>query len=184
MDLTKLTNNQNHKSMKNVILIFVACMMSFVVASCGGNSNSSEADRIAQLEDSIANLNNRIADGSESKANNDSEDMQGNDSNNNHVGTYEFTDTQGHKFVLVLNEDETATIQVNDLLRYGTWELYSPIGNLPLVAFNFDEMPQIALPNGEKKCQFLVIVGNYIYEDWHNVKSKNPRYRLPIKKIK
>lgn len=159
-------------------------MMSFVVASCGGNSNSSEADRIAQLEDSIANLNNRIANGSESKADNGSEDMQGSGSNNNHVGTYEFADTQGHKFVLVLNEDETATIQVNDLVRYGTWKLYSPIGNLPLVAFNFDEMPQIALPNGEKKCQFLAIVGNYIYEDWQNVKSKNPRYRLSIKKIK
>lgn len=171
--------------MKNVISIIVACMMSLVVASCGGSSNSTEADRIAQLEDSIANLNNRIADGSASKADNDSEDMQGNDSNNNHVGTYEFTDTQGHKFVLVLNEDETATIQVNDLVRYGTWELYSPIGNLPLVAFNnTNEQPQIALPNEEKKCHYLAIVGNYIYEDWQNVESKNPRYRLPIKKIR
>lgn len=31
-------------------------MMSLVVAGCGGSSNSSEADRIAQLEDSIRHL--------------------------------------------------------------------------------------------------------------------------------
>lgn len=38
-------------------------MMSLVVASCGGSSNSSDADRIAQLEDSIANLNNKLNNG-------------------------------------------------------------------------------------------------------------------------
>ena len=42
--------------MKNLILIFVACMMSFVVVSCGGGSKSTEADRIAQLEDSIRKI--------------------------------------------------------------------------------------------------------------------------------
>lgn len=47
--------------MKNLISIIVACMMSLVVASCGGGSNSSEADRIAQLEDSIEQLNNNYS---------------------------------------------------------------------------------------------------------------------------
>lgn len=43
--------------MKNLAYIFMAGMVLLVLASCGGNSNSSEADRIAQLEDSIAKLN-------------------------------------------------------------------------------------------------------------------------------
>lgn len=42
--------------MKKIIYLFAACMMSMVVASCGGGSNSSEADRIAQLEDSIRKI--------------------------------------------------------------------------------------------------------------------------------
>ena len=42
--------------MKNLIYLFLACMMSLVVASCGGRSNSSEADKIAQLEDSIRKI--------------------------------------------------------------------------------------------------------------------------------
>ena len=42
--------------MKDVISIIVACMMSLVVASCGGSSNTSEVDRIAQLEDSIRKI--------------------------------------------------------------------------------------------------------------------------------
>ena len=42
--------------MKKLTYLFVACMVSLVVASCGGGSNSSEADRIAQLEDSIRKI--------------------------------------------------------------------------------------------------------------------------------
>ena len=62
--------------MKNVILIFATCMMSLVMASCGGNSNSSEADRIAQLEDSIRKIqSDKIVDGNnESKVESCSDD--------------------------------------------------------------------------------------------------------------
>lgn len=42
--------------MKKLIYLFAVCMMSMVVASCGGSSNSSDADRIAQLEDSIRKI--------------------------------------------------------------------------------------------------------------------------------
>ncbi len=42
--------------MKKLTYLFVACIVSLVVASCGGGSNSSDADRIAQLEDSIRKI--------------------------------------------------------------------------------------------------------------------------------
>lgn len=42
--------------MKKLTYLFAACMVSLVVASCGGGSNSSEADKIAQLEDSIRKI--------------------------------------------------------------------------------------------------------------------------------
>lgn len=45
--------------MKHFVIVFVACMISMVVVSCGGNSKSTETDRIAQLEDSIAKLNEK-----------------------------------------------------------------------------------------------------------------------------
>jgi len=59
MDLTELTTIKITKAMKYFVIVFVACMMSMVVISCGGNSKSTETDRIAQLEDSIAKLNSQ-----------------------------------------------------------------------------------------------------------------------------
>lgn len=56
MDLTELTTIKITRAMKKLTYLFVACIVSLVVASCGGGSNSSEADRIAQLEDSIRKI--------------------------------------------------------------------------------------------------------------------------------
>lgn len=78
----------------------MACMMSLVVASCGGGSNSS--DKIAQLEDSIARMQTRIenqgtnAPENQETNNNTINDANGNDSEteasaNDIVGTYKVT---------------------------------------------------------------------------------------------
>lgn len=166
-------------------------MMSLVVASCGGGSNSSE--KIAELEDSIARMNERLNDAGPSAEVNDgtnssaynSNESSVNMSENDVVGTYEFTDSEGHKFILTLNDDETAQIKVNDLVRYGSWEKYSPIEYNPLVHFEGDEKPVITFPDhGTRDCQYLSIVGNYIYYKWESVKAKNPKLRLSIKKVK
>lgn len=45
--------------MKKFIYVLMACVLSMFVASCGGNSKSTETDRIAQLEDSIAKLSSQ-----------------------------------------------------------------------------------------------------------------------------
>lgn len=108
-------------------------MMSLVVASCGGGSNSSE--KIAELEDSIARMNERLNDAGPSAEVNDETNSSASNSNessvnmseNDVVGTYEFTDSEGHKFILTLNDDETAQIKVNDLVRYGSWENTHPL---------------------------------------------------------
>lgn len=174
--------------MKKVISVIVAGMMSLVVASCGGSSNSSDADRISQLEDSIANLNNKLNNGVPSvevNAESNSNVSSVNTSENDAVGTYEFTDSEGHKFILTLNDDETAQIKINDLVRYGSWEKYSPIEDNPLVHFDGDEEPVITFPDhGARDCRYMSIVGNYIYYEWESVKAKNPKLRLSIKKIK
>lgn len=176
--------------MKKVILLFVACMMSLVVASCGGCSNSSK--KIAELEDSIARMNKRLnnvvpSDGVNIESNSDvsSNISSSNASENDVVGTYEFTDSENHKFILTLNDDETAQIKINDLVRYGSWEKYGPIEDNPLVQFEGDEKPVITFPDQEAKdCHFLSIFGNYIYYGYESVKAKNPKLRLQIKKIK
>ncbi|WP_415959300.1 hypothetical protein [Paraprevotella xylaniphila] len=42
--------------MKKYLYIFMSCMLAVLMVGCGGRSNSTEADRIAQLEDSIRKI--------------------------------------------------------------------------------------------------------------------------------
>lgn len=153
-------------------------------------SNSADKARIAYLEEQIEELtsaNNNSSSGTETSeyAENNNEPNTESTIRNDFVGTYEFTDIEGHKFLLTLNDDETAQIKINDLVRYGSWEKYSPIDYNPLVSFVGDEKPFITFPNHEsKKCQFLSIVDDHIYYEYQSVKAKNPNLRLPIKKIK
>lgn len=175
--------------MKKISAIF-GCLLILTSIYFGSCSNSSDSYYIRQLKDSIAELNreknsyNNDTPG-ESDVNSATNNEQGETASNESNGNiYEFTDAEGTKWKLNLNTDETVTLEDNGKIYYGSWQLYSPIGDLPLVSFTYNEMPRIALPNEKKRCQFLAIVGNYIYEDWQNVQSKNPRYRLPLKKIK
>ncbi len=196
MGLTELTNNQNHKNMKNGILIFVACMMSLVVASCGGNSNSSEADRIAQLEDSIRKIqSDKIVDGNnESKVESCSDDDSFSSSSQSKSvdsfggdveGTYEFSDNI-NTWVLVVNGDETAYIynkaKGDGVKAYGSWYKYD---SMKYAAFSFsDKAPRVFFPSGEETLRYPRINNEWIYYNSSAADAKNPEKRLPLKKIK
>ncbi|MDE7154573.1 MAG: hypothetical protein K2O00_09080 [Muribaculaceae bacterium] len=168
--------------MKKLTYLFVACMVSLVVASCGGGSNSSDADRIAQLEDSIKILNNKLQSNITSEIQGDEErssyDPSSPTSSN---GTYQFTDVEGTKWKLHINSDKTATLEGNGNIYYGSW--YYSDGN-PRV--NFDETPHIGFPHSERlDSHYMTIIGEYIYggdSGGTNSKAKNPRKRLSITK--
>lgn len=182
--------------MKNGILIFVACMMSLVVASCGGGSNSSEADRIAQLEDSIRKIqSDKIVDGNnESKAESCSDDDSfSNSSQSKSVdsfggdveGTYEFSDNI-NTWVLVVNGDETAYIynkaKGNGVKAYGSWYKYD---HMKYAAFSFsDKAPRVFFPSGDETLRSPRINNEWIYYNSSAADAKNPEKRLPLKKIK
>lgn len=184
--------------MKNVILIFATCMMSLVMASCGGNSNSSEADRIAQLEDSIKTLNNKLQSNTYTEAqtaglssstadaslNNNTNDLT---TISSATGTYEFSD--GHNtWVLVVNDDETAYIYNKkggeNIKAYGSWDKYN-YENYNRIDLQFiDKQPEVWFPSGEKKLKLPEIYEGYIYNNFASREAKNPELRLPIRKIK
>lgn len=196
MGLTELTNNQNHKSMKNVISIIVACMMSLVVASCGGNSNSSEADRIAQLEDSIRKIqSDKIVDGNnESKVESCSDDDSFSSSSQSKSvdsfegdveGTYEFSDNI-NTWVLVVNGDETAYIynkaKGDGVKAYGSWYKYD---HMKYAAFSFsDKAPRVFFPSGEETLRYPRINNEWIYYNSSAADAKNPEKRLPLTMIR
>lgn len=182
--------------MKNGILIFVACMMSLVVASCGGNSNSSEADRIAQLEDSIRKIqSDKIVDGNnESKVESYSDDDSFSSSSQSKSvdsfggdveGTYEFSDNI-NTWVLVVNGDETAYIynkaKGDGVKAYGSWYKYD---HMKYAAFSFsDKAPRVFFPSGEETLRYPRINNEWIYYNSSAADAKNPEKRLPLKKIK
>lgn len=181
--------------MKNVILIFAACMMSLVVASCGGSSNSS--DKIAQLEDSIARMQTRI----ENQGTNDLEnqetnnntinDANGNDSEteasaNDIVGTYKVIDALNNVWIIKMETDETATVsqEGGNVTHYGSWRYSGPNYGL-MLRFSLDDDPQITFPNMKAGLYLSpCIKDGYLYMTESALKAKNPKHRLPIQKIK
>ena len=188
MGLTELTNNQDYKSMKNLILILVACMMSLVVASCGGNSNSSEADKIAQLEDSIARIQSRH-DNQENNSSANDIPTRANSTNtdtpiNELVGSYIVEDAVNAKWIIKVNEDESATIAKegsNDIF-YMSWD-YHPSHGIGL-SFNLGDPIRITFPNMKEGFQLTACIKDgYLYRNSSAIKAKDPKLRLPINKV-
>lgn len=173
--------------MKNLVIILMACMMSSVVASCGGNSNSTEAERIAQLEDSIARLNKLIDKTADNNLQNQEKvdrsvvDIQEDRSDGRIEGSYELTDALNNKWILTLNNDRTATLDIKgtNSLFYGSWSV-SRSG----IWLNFSQCP-IVFPSKAKGFVGHGEINNgYLYRTLSEAKAKNPRQRLPIRKIK
>ena len=99
-------------------------------------------------------------------------------------GTYKFTDNAGNTWVLTLNDDETAQIKRGNELHYGSWYDYENINRM-YIDFAYDDAPVISFPFGQQRGILMAISKDgYIYADMDARNAKNPRKRLPIKKIK
>ena len=102
------------------------------------------------------------------------------------IGTYEFTDEINHTWVLKLNSDETATIQLkgSNSPAYGSWSDWREGNNRIYLDFS-DQAPKVWFPAGEEDCYTLIIFDDgYIYRSNSDAKAKNPRKRLAITKVR
>lgn len=182
--------------MKNSILIIAACIISFAVASCGGNS-SSDKERIAQLEDSIARILSKqqaktpsYGSDSENKTSNtftatSSSEYDSNSASTNFLGTYKVIDATGHTFYIILNEDETANVKIegSDVILYCSWEGLFLINKGIRIDFS-DKRPIIYFDGGIKKYGGMYLKDGWLYAGSSEVESKHPQWRLKAEKVK
>lgn len=107
-----------------------------------------------------------------------------------HAGTYEVTDINGKKWTFVLNPDETVVVKDGGNTYYGTWKDFITIDNNPKIAFPNDDYPKLQFPKTERVLDAYLAIdieNGLIYGNSASnttYKSKNPKKRLPIKKIK
>ena len=184
--------------MKKIFLLTLTAVSIMTLSSCGGGSNSADQERIAQLEAQIAELQNQIGnpvetestteDYSDSYTSSDNSNASSSSNGQNFIGTYEFTDDVNHTWVLKLNSDETATIQLkgsgSDSLAYGSWSDYRGSNN-GIILFFSDRAQIVWFPDGAEKCRgFVIREDGYIYRDLSDASAKNPRKRLTLTKVK
>lgn len=164
---------------------------------CTNSSNSEDKERIAQLEAQIAQLQSQSNKTQQSSSTNsgisDSENYSHTYSSphrqkNNpsqFVGTYEMVDEIGNTWVIKLNSDETATMGLKggNEVAYASWDLVNYLDYNPGLKFD-DERMSVYFPSGEGKPFLPCIKDGYFYLDPDATQAKNPRKRLPIKKIK
>lgn len=116
---------------------------------------------------------------------NTSEDSANNEVSTS-VGTYQVIDEAGKKWSVIVNEDETIVIEGTDnSAYYGSWHFYK--GKIE-TTFTSDGYiyPPLIFPNSETTDGMYLVIDvkeNYIYAS-NSAKSKNPRKRLPITKVK
>lgn len=178
--------------MKKLFFLTLTAVSIMILSSCGGGSNSADQERIAQLEAQIAELQEQKQNPVETAntAGNyaDSNSSTSNLSNSNShsdIGTYEATDESGKTWIITLNSDGTAQIGIknSDKVAYGTWDDWRRIEKGVKLAF-IDETPTIAFPAETKAMRYGGIGDDgYLYSDYDYVKAKNPRQRIPIKKL-
>lgn len=190
-------------TMKKTIPLFMACVIAFGLASCGGNS--ADKARIAELEaklaasDSAASDTERtlstteevVEDNSNSSSSSNSSSLGGfeeqvsEDPNNTIVGAYEFSDNI-HTWVLVVNNDETAYIYNKDqgesVKAYGSWYKFS---HMKAASFRFsDKAPIVWFQGGETRLSYPYLTKDWIYYDSSAADAKNPEKRFPVTKVK
>lgn len=169
-----------------------------ILSSFGESSNSSDANRIAQLEDSITRLNIqlnvalRIARLEDSIAHLNTQlnaalaklaDQNESDAIYTKItGTYKFTDALNQQWTLTLNNDNSATLVKgsSESIIYGSWDEY---GEKNPVSIDFEAA--IAFPN---KIRGLFagrgyLKNGYLYPKLDAARAKDPNKRLAIKKI-
>lgn len=136
------------------------------LASCGGNSTTEKA-RIAELEEQLLEL----------KGEQKQESRQ-------FIGTYKVVDKYNTTWILTLNRDETMTVneEGSSEVIYGSWS-DEPYG-VPHFSFSYREWPYLEFPSGRKDINNGILSDDYLYSSNIEYKAKNPKYRLPITKIK
>lgn len=184
--------------MKNLFYLTLTVVSIMTISNCGGGSNSADQERIAQLEAQIAELQNQngnTAENSQVAIDNNSNSVASTpahteNSQQGHAGTYEVTDVNGKKWTFVLNPDETVVVEDGGNTYYGTWGDYSSIDYNPRIEFPSDDYPRLQFPKTETVSDSFLAIdieNGFIYghsADSSTYKSKNPKKRLTIKKIK
>ena len=181
--------------MKTITKVAAVLLATALVVSCNNSSNSADKERIAELEEKIAelqtNLNNNKTSSvktSTSTSERTSSRLYSRSKEENiaqWVGTYEFTDEAGNTWQIILNSDETALFepQGGGSKRYGSWD-YLPY-YFPCLNISHDESPTIYFPDGpDSWIDYVCITDGYLYASNIAAKAKNPNKRLPIKKIR
>ena len=198
--LNQSNNYQNHKTMKNLILLLLVCAMSFGVESCGGNGKS-DKERIAQLRDSVTQLKSSIASlqtrlqqaessaGNTINASSASSTPSHSNVSANPWGTYKVVDKKGKTFYFTLNEDKTATVK-----REGSKKIYY----CSLTDFRFaDSGIWVDFSKDEPAIHFeggvtdfydnagqVVLKDGWLYSSTEKADSKHPKWKLKAEKIK
>lgn len=180
------------------LLLGISVVALMLTTSCGNNA---EQERIAQLEKELAQLKGENRDKKKasiqedaspaSSSENSSEASSSSDDLTStsptiiyYEGTYKFTDKANQTWTLTLNKDKTAQIKSGDVLHYGSWTEYTST-NVMYISFDYEDAPMIYFPFGPDRGTMIAISKDgYIYESIDAKKAKNPRKRLPIRKIK
>lgn len=102
-----------------------------------------------------------------------------------YVGTYTVNDGV-HTWEIILKSDETCTMGLkgSGSVAYGSWKIYYG-DDYASLSFS-DEYPVVFFPGGEERLYGPRIRLNdgYFYHNESAVKSKNPKKRLPITKVR
>lgn len=178
------------------LLLGISVVALMLTTSCG---NKASQDRIAQLEKELAQLKGEeYKESSSAPSSSEVErdytsDYSSTDSDystsreergSRFTGKYQFVDKAGKVWIVNLKDDETATmnIQGDSYMYYAEWD-DSPYG-VPLLRFGWDDSPYASFPSGKEGMSYACIDDDYIYCSNSAFSAKNPRKRLPIRKIK
>lgn len=162
------------------LFLFIAIMISSnVLSSCGGS------DKYSNYEDTSKNDYSAVETKTEESHSTALTDDSSKSDSYSDVGTYEATDESGKTWIITLNSDGTAQIGIknNDKVAYGAWDDWRSMEYGVMLDFR-DEEPPIAFPAAERMMFGGIGDDGYLYSKYQYVKAKNPRQRIPIKKIK
>lgn len=200
----------NRKS--SALLLVVLALFSFALTSCVGKSKyDAQIEELMAFKDSVEQAqkvqnSNSAANNSESSqtgynetnseessrsvsasSSSDFDTSSGSSHNEaSYVGTYELTDYADNVWEIVLNSDETCTMGVkgHESVAYGSWDLTNYLDYTPGLEFS-DDKPLVVFPSGTTERIFLPhIVDGYFYVNGSAAQAKNPKKRLPIKKVR
>ena len=154
------------------------CAFCILVATC---SDDKESDNQKQIEQKVeSNKQNK-----EIEAKKETIEKK----EDSFLGVYEVTDKVGCTIRITINDDETATVtgvRGENITYYCSWQDFISSGGGIMLKFS-DEMPLLIFEGGqdEKNAIFkrFFLKDGWLYSEYNNAKSKNPKWRLKATKI-